>query len=130
MDILDYRLAANIIENAGDTIVSITSKISSSMAFHSLSASQLKLIYEYAKDIEEIQTKSVDAFLSNNRTLALNAINHHKNFLKKVSTARINPKAKLTPTSDALAFFDLIKQIENYEKAWADILDLIQPSYK
>ena len=90
----------------------------------------MKIIHEYAKDIEEIQTKSVDAFLSNNRTLALNAINHHKNFLKKVSTARINPKAKLTPTSDALAFFDLIKQIENYEKAWADILDLIQPSYK
>ena len=25
---------------------------------------------------------------------------------------------------------DLLKQIENYEKSWSDILDLIQPSYK
>jgi len=32
MDILDYRLAANIIENAGDTIVSITDTVAKSMA--------------------------------------------------------------------------------------------------
>jgi len=129
IDILDYRLAANIIENAGDTIVAITHTIHSSITFKNLSPSHLKIIYDVARDIEEIQTKSVDAFLSNDRILALNGINLHKKLLKKLSGAKINDNAKLK-TTEILPYFDLIKQIENYAKSWADILDLIQPSYK
>ncbi len=129
IDILDYRLAANIIENAGDTIVSITHTIHSSITFKNLSSSHLKIIYDVARDIEEIQTKSVDAFLSNDRILALNGINLHKKLLKKLSGAKIDDNAKLK-TTEILPYFDLIKQIENYAKSWADILDLIQPSYK
>jgi phosphate uptake regulator len=129
MDILDYRLAANIIENAGDTIVAITHTINSSIAFKTLSPSHLKIIHDVARDIEEIQNKSVDAFLSNDRTLALNVIQLNKKLLKKLSNARINPNSRLK-TTEILPFLDLIKQIENYEKSWSDILDLIQPSYK
>ena len=129
MDILDYRLAANIIENAGDTIVDITNTISKSMAFKTMAKSHFNLIYDIAKDIEEIQTKSVDAFVSNDRTLAITTIQHHKKLLKKMQDARI-PKGTALKETEILPFLDLLQGIENYEKSWSDILDLIQPSYK
>ena len=129
MDILDYRLAANIIENAGDTIVDITNTISKSMAFKTMAKSHFNLIYDIAKDIEEIQTKSVDAFVSNDRTLAITTIQHHKKLLKKMQDARI-PKGRALKETEILPFLDLLQRIENYEKSWSDILDLIQPSYK
>ena len=129
MDILDYRLAANIIENAGDTIVDITNTISKSMAFKTIAKSHFNLIYDIAKDIEEIQTKSVDAFVSNDRILAITTIQHHKKLLKKMQDARI-PKGKALKETEILPFLDLLQGIENYEKSWSDILDLIQPSYK
>ena len=129
MDILDYRLAANIIENAGDTIVDITNTISKSMAFKTMVKSHFNLIYDIAKDIEEIQTKSVDAFVSNDRTLAITTIQHHKKLLKKMQDARI-PKGRALKETEILPFLDLLQGIENYEKSWSDILDLIQPSYK
>ena len=129
MDILDYRLAANIIENAGDTIVSITNTIAKSMAFKTMAKSHFNLIYDIAKDIEEIQTKSVDAFVSNDRTLAITTIQHHKKLLKKMQDARI-PKGRALKETEILPFLDLLQGIENYEKSWSDILDLIQPSYK
>ena len=129
MDILDYRLAANIIENAGDTIVDITNTISKSMAFKTMAKSHFNLIYDIAKDIEEIQTKSVDAFVSNDRTLAITTIQHHKKLLKKMQDARI-PKGRALKETEILPFLDLLQGIENYEKSLSDILDLIQPSYK
>ncbi len=129
MDILDYRLAANIIENAGDTIVDITNTISKSMAFKTMAKSHFNLIYDIAKDIEEIQTKSVDAFVSNDRILAITTIQHHKKLLKKMQDARI-PKGRALKETEILPFLDLLQGIENYEKSWSDILDLIQPSYK
>ena len=127
MDILDYRLAANIIENAGDTIVDITNTISKSMAFKTMAKSHFNLIYDIAKDIEEIQTKSVDAFVSNDRALAITTIQLHKKFLKKIHDVRIS---KTLQESGVLGFLELLQRIENYEKSWSDILDLIKPSYK
>jgi len=127
MDILDYRLAANIIENAGDTIVDITETIAKSTAFKTIDKSHFKSLYEIAKDIEEIQTKSVDAFVSNDRILAITTIQLHKKLLKKIHDTRISKRLKAT---EILPFLDLLQRIENYEKSWSDILDLIQPSYK
>ena len=129
MDILDYRLAANIIENAGDTIVSITDTVAKSMAFKTMAKSHFNLISDIAKDIEEIQTKSVDAFVSNDRILAITTIQHHKKLLKKMHGARI-PKGTALKETEILPFLDLLQGIENYAKSWSDILDLIQPSYK
>ena len=128
MDILDYRLAANIIENAGDTIVSITDAIAKSTAFKTMAKSNFNLIYDVARDIEEIQTKSIDAFVSNDRNLAITTIQLHKNLLEKIHATR--PRDLRTDGIDILAFLDLLQRIENYEKSWSDILDLIQPSYK
>jgi len=70
IDILDYRIAGNILETAGDTIVDLSKSITDT----SLSGTDQKKIYEIAKDIENIQKKSIDAFITNNRSLAIEAI--------------------------------------------------------
>ena len=125
MDILDYRLAANIIENAGDTIAGITETIGNSVAI--MAESHFTLVHDIAKDIEEIQTKSVDAFVSNDRALAITTIQLHKKFLKKIRDLRTS---RTLQKAGVLGFLELLQRIENYEKSWSDILDLIQPSYK
>ena len=53
IDILDYRIAGNILETAGDTIVDLSKSITGT----SLSGTDQKKIYEFAKDIESIQKK-------------------------------------------------------------------------
>ena len=70
IDILDYRIAANTLEIAGDTVV----ELSESLIKSNLSKVELKKLHDFAKDMEEIQIKSIDSFISNNRTLAINAI--------------------------------------------------------
>ena len=93
-----------------------------------MSKSNFNLIYEVARDIEEIQTKSVDAFVSKDRNLAIATIQLHKNLLEK--THAIRPRDPKTDGTEILPFLDLLQRIKNYEKSWSDILDLIQPSYK
>jgi len=84
IDILDYRIAANTLEIAGDTVV----ELSESLIKSNLSKTELKKLYGFAKDIEEIQTKSIDSFISNDRSLAINAITLQRSNLSKISKIR------------------------------------------
>ena len=63
IDILDYRIAANTLEIAGDTVV----ELSESLIKSNLTKTEQKKIHNFAKDMEEIQIKSIDSFISNNR---------------------------------------------------------------
>ena len=74
IDVLDYRIAANILETTSDTMVEIANSLSNT----TLSKNDLKKIYELTKDIESIQQQSIDAFIEQNRSLAINAISSHK----------------------------------------------------
>jgi len=84
IDILDYRIAGNILETAGDTIVDLSKSITDT----SLSGTDQKKIYEIAKDIENIQKNAIDAFITNNRSLAIEAIKLHGQHQEKVSKIR------------------------------------------
>ena len=84
IDILDYRIAANTLEIAGDTVV----ELSESLIKSNLSKTELKKLYGFAKDIEEIQTKSIDSFISNDRSLAINAITLQRSNFSKISKIR------------------------------------------
>ena len=80
IDILDYRIAANTLEIAGDTVV----ELSQSLIDSNLSKSELKKLYDFAKDMEEIQIKSIDSFIFNNRILAIDVIILQKNNLIQI----------------------------------------------
>ena len=123
IDILDYRIAANTLEIAGDTIV----ELSQSLIKSNLSKIELKKLHDFAKDMEEIQIKSIDSFISNNRTLAINAIRLQRNNATKISKIRSSLESK---KQISLAFFDLIYMFEKVLQSWSDIADLVKPSYK
>ena len=123
IDILDYRIAANTLEIAGDTVV----ELSESLIKSNLTKTEQKKIHNFAKDIEEVQIKSIDSFISNNRTLAINAITLQRNNFEKISKIRSSLESK---KQISLAFFDLIYMFEKILQSWSDITDLVKPSYK
>ncbi len=122
IDILDYRIAANTLEIAGDTVV----ELSESLIKSNLSKTELKKLYSFAKDIEEIQTNSIDSFISNDRSLAINAIKLQRNNFEKISKIRSSLESK---KQISLALFDLIYMFEKILQSWSDIADLVKPSY-
>ena len=123
IDILDYRIAANLLEIAGDTIVELANLISHT----SVSKNDLKKIYNLVKDTENIFKKSIDAFIANDRLLAIDAIKLYRNYLKKISDLRLLLEHK---NQIPLDFLDIVYMFERIAKSWADIADLIKPIYK
>jgi len=123
IDGLDYRIAANTLEIAGDTVV----ELSQSLIKSNLSKVEIKKLHDFAKDMGEIQIKSIDSFISNNRTLAINAITLQRNNSTKISKIRSSLESK---KQISLAFFDLIYMFEKILQSWSDITDLVKPSYQ
>ena len=122
IDVLDYRIAANILETSSDTIVEIANAISNSK----LPKNDLQKIYELTKDIEIIHQKSIDAFIEQDRRVAINAISSHRKFQKKISDIRSSIEQKNQLQIDLL---DLIYMFEGVSRSWADIADLVKPIY-
>ena len=123
IDILDYRIAANTLEIAGDTVV----ELSESLIKSNLSKTELKKLYDFAKDMDKIQIKSIDSFISNDRSLAINAINLQRNNSIKISKIRSSLESK---KQISLVLFDLIYMFEKILQSWSDITDLVKPTYK
>ena len=123
IDILDYRIAANTLEIAGDTVV----ELSESLIKSNLPKTELKKLYDFAKDMDKIQIKSIDSFISNDRSLAINAINLQRNNSTKISKIRSSLESK---KQISLALFDLIYMFEKILQSWSDITDLVKPTYK
>ena len=123
IDILDYRIAANTLEIAGDTVV----ELAESLIKSNLSKTELKKLHGFTKDMHEIQTKSIDSFISNDRSLAINAITLQRNNFEKISKIRSSLENK---KQISFTLFDLIYMFEKILQSWSDITDLVKPSYK
>ena len=123
IDILDYRIAANTLEIAGDTVVELSKLLIKS----NLSKVELKKLYDFAKDMEEIQIKSIDSFISNNRMLAIDAITLQRTNFTKISKIRSSLESG---KRISLPLFDLIYMFEKILQSWSDISDLVKPSYQ
>jgi len=122
IDVLDYRVAANILENAGDSIVELSNFIFN----FSLSKEFSKKIYDVVKDFNKLAEKSIDAFTKPDRFLAIEAISMHKQYEKKLSLLRTTLGNKKQIPLD---FLDLVYMFERIAQSWADVADLVQPIY-
>ncbi len=122
IDVLDYRLAANLLETAGDTVVELGNALYNT----SIPKTELTKIYELNKGFDQIERKSIDAFISNDRSLAIEAITLHKKYQSKVSSLRSSIENKKQIPID---YLDLVYMFERIEKSWADITDLVNPIY-
>ena len=122
IDVLDYRVAANILENAGDSIVELANFIYNS----SLTKEYSRKIFDIVKDFTNLAEKSINAFTKPDRLLAIEAISSHQKFEEKLSKLRTSlGNKKQIP----IEFFDLIYMFERITKSWADLADLVKPIY-
>ncbi len=122
IDILDYRVAANLLENAGDTIVELANFIYNS----SLSNEHLKKIFDVVQNFNVLAEKSIDAFTKPDRRLAIEAISLHKKYQENLSKLRSTIGNKKQIPIDLL---DLVYMFERIAKSWADVADLVKPIY-
>ena len=122
IDVLDYRVAANVLENAGDSIVELATFIYNS----SLSGELSKKIFDVVKNFSTLAEKSIVAFTKPDRLLAIEAISLHKQYEEKLSSLRIMFGNKKDIPID---FFDLLYMYEQIAQSWADVVDLVQPIY-
>ncbi|HSB84104.1 MAG TPA: phosphate uptake regulator PhoU [Nitrosarchaeum sp.] len=122
IDILDYRVAANLLENAGDTIVELANFIYNS----SLSNEHLKKIFDVVKNFNALGEKSINAFTKPDRRLAIEAISSHKKYQENLSKLRSTIGNKKQIPIDLL---DLVYMFERIAKSWADVVDLVKPIY-
>ena len=122
IDVLDYRVAANLLENAGDSIVELSNLIYDS----SLSKEYRKKIFSVVKDFNKFAEKSIDAFTTPDRLLAIEAISLHKQFEDKL----LNLKNTLDNKKQIpIDFLDLVYMFERIVQSWADVADLVKPIY-
>jgi len=122
IDVLDYRIAANLLEGVGDTIVELAEALYNT----SLSQSDLKKIYEVARNFEEMQKDAINAFIKNDRRLAIEAISLHKKNQTKIKSIRSSLENK---TKIPIDFLDIVYMFDRVERSMADIADLIKPIY-
>jgi len=122
IDVLDYRVAANLLENAGDSIVELSNSIYNS----SLSQEHSKKIFDIVKNFNILAEKSIDAFTKPDRLLAIEAISLHKKYEQNLSKLRTTlGNKKQIP----IEFLDLVYMYEKIAQSWADVADLVKPIY-
>lgn len=122
IDVLDYRVAANLLENTGDSIVELSDFIYNS----SLSKEQYKKIHDVVKNFNQLAEKSIDAFTKPDRLLAIEAISLHKKFEEQLGKLRASLGSKKEIPID---FLDMVFMFERIAQSWADVADLVQPIY-
>src|SRR5712691_11877769 len=125
IDILDYRIAANHLESAGDYIGEFASTVPS--------ISRTKIVDEISEAgsyIEKMQEKSVAAFTKNNRSESIGMIKMYNEFrLIMDSITELFAKIELTNSDSTIAVLNSIHSMDKIAKCWVDVADLVKPVY-
>ena len=125
IDILDYRIAANHLESAGDYVGEFASTVPS--------ISRTKIVDEISEAgsyIEKMQEKSVAAFTKKNRSESVGMIKMYNEFrLIMDSIKELLAKIELTNSESTIAVLNSIHSMDKIAKCWVDIADLVKPVY-
>jgi phosphate uptake regulator len=126
IDILDYRIAANHLENAGDYIKDFAKTIpqleSKGLSNEIKQAGMLTV---------SMQEKSVAAFINNNRTESSDIIKLYNRFnqlmdtIKELSTHHNG----LEESVPSIALLNSIYSMDKIARCWVDVADLVKPAY-
>jgi len=125
IDILDYRIAANHLESAGDHMVDF--------------ASSLPYLYEMdlheslkgvCSCLEEMQFKSVTAFINKSSTESIRVVKMYDEFnrLMDVVKQMVSREDQRSSNSN-LAMLNSIYSLNNLARLWVDVADLVKPAY-
>lgn len=125
IDILDYRIAANHLESAGDYIGEFASTVPS--------ISRTKIVDEISEAgsyIEKMQEKSVAAFTKKNRSESVGMIKMYNEFILIMESIKeLLAKIELTNSESTIAVLNSIHSMDKIAKCWVDVADLVKPVY-
>ena len=123
IDSLDYRLAANILENAGDTVVELGELVYGTV----IPQADLEKIHKIFNNFEDAEQKSILSFINNDRSLAIDSIRLHKKYQKDLEHFRVQLKRR---SHVPLTLLEVLSMIDRVARSWSDIVDLVKPLYK
>ena len=123
IDILDYRIAANHLESAGDSIVDLASSI------QELSRAKFAgEIIEASSLVEKMQEKSVAAFVNKNRSDSNNVVKMYESFVKLLNSAKDRATGGEPSNSQStVAVLNLAYSMDKIARYWVDVADLVKP---
>ena len=119
IDILDYRIAANLLESAGDYIVDLTNAID---------LSQIKAIDEIVEAgvlVEKMHEKSVAAFVNKNRSESNAVVKIYDEFIEIINSIKSRVDSKNLEST--VAVLNLINSMDKIARCWVDVADLVKP---
>jgi phosphate uptake regulator len=124
IDILDYRIAANHLENAGDFISRLSSQLSG--FFDKI---KYEKIIEANYLILEMQEKSISGFITKDTEKSSHVVTLFNKF-DAISTFIKNDYVKLEGNyQSGLKIINIIYTMDEIARCWVDITDLIKPVY-
>ncbi|MDP8903286.1 MAG: phosphate uptake regulator PhoU [Thermoproteota archaeon] len=119
IDILDYRIAANLLESAGDYIVDLTNAID---------LSRLKAVDEIVEAgvlVEKMHEKSVAAFVNKNRSESNGVVKIYDNFMEVINSTKGSVDSNSLEST--VAILNLIYSMDKIARCWVDVADLVKP---
>ncbi len=128
IDMLDYRIAANYLETAGDLITELTAYFTEVKEDKQLAA----LIRKTGYSLEEMQIYSIEAFTKMSRVKAFKVIENYEEFKISLSELKKNIKSNkdiLINETSIIAVVNIISCLDKLAKCWIDITDLAKPTY-
>jgi phosphate uptake regulator len=119
IDILDYRIAANLLESAGDYIVDLANAID---------LSRIKAVDEIVESgvlVEKMHEKSVAAFVNKNRSESNGVVKMYDNFMDVINS--IKSSVDSNNLESTVAVLNLIYSMDKIARCWVDVADLVKP---
>lgn len=125
IDILDYRIAANHLESAGDYIADFATALP--IIGHD---TLIKEITQAGMLIEKMQEKSVAGFINKNRIESNEVVNMYARFNELLNLIKeISTKTEIYKQDATTAVLISIFSMDKIARCWVDIADLIKPVY-
>ena len=128
IDMLDYRIAANYLETAGDLITELISYLSEIKEDKQIA----ELIKRTGSSLDEMQIYSIEAFTKMSRDKAFKVIENYEEFKISLSELKKNIKSNkdiLINETSLVAVVNIIACLDKIAKCWIDITDLAKPTY-
>ncbi len=114
IEVLDYRLAAHLLESAGDGAVELARAVES--LEHDVD--EYDNLVEVAKMVERIQDTSVKAFINHDRKGSIEVMRQYLMLSEHILSIKQDTDAKV---------LDFMHLLDKFARIWVDIADLVMP---
>jgi phosphate uptake regulator len=122
IDILDYRIAANLLESAGDYIVDLA---------NALDLWRIKAVDDEIVEagilVEKMQEKSVAAFVNKNRSESNVVVKMYDKFTEIINSIKSSADSKNLEST--VAVLNLTYSMDKIARCWIDVADLVKPMH-